>query len=350
MLFGGLLCLVCWELLRKRFFLLGSFFVIGLLFLGTYGIFVGRTGGLIWHPLWPPHELLRTFSWYGYDEKIYTFSHQHVIRGLIETEFYGFFLFLIGNLGTRIIGLLGLVLLIWKKRKFPSLFAFSLLVMLIISILIPLFFIQTGKVFEIIQMANYYLFFVSLFACFGLAKFSSLQFRFSKVIKVLCLVVFVSFTLPSAFVVYKNKVVDAAVRTDLTQPYFQTLAFLRGKGNYDQTVLELPTVDVSSKIESVSFWYNQSSPSVSVFSDKRTYFSFTGIEFPGMRDNARGRNLSLVLALREHPSVELQKKVVAFLQKENIVYIISPAVFPALLQIRGMKEIYHNQYFIYQFF
>ncbi len=56
-------------------------------------------------PLWAPHNVLRdNLPWYGYDEKIRTYSEQSVIKGIITTELFALYVFLFGNLGTRLIG------------------------------------------------------------------------------------------------------------------------------------------------------------------------------------------------------------------------------------------------------
>jgi hypothetical protein len=348
-LFGGLLVVVALELLKKRFFPLAMLLVIGVIFLGTYEVFVGGTGGLIWHPFWPPHELLRGFSWYGYDEKIYTFSRLHVIRGLVQTESYGFNLFLFGNLGTRIFGILCLPLLLFKKPSWLNSFTVSLVVMTLISVLIPLLFIQTGKVFEIIQMANYYLLFCSLFAALGLSALLSLRFPFRSVVMIILSIIFLVLTLPSAFNTYNDTVESAKETFDLTQPYYQALFFLRERGSYNQTVLELPSRNIRPTVNDIHYWYANSNPAVSAFSDKRMYLANMGADFPGMDTSARFRDISQLLNYRDNPSRKKAKKVGALLKRNKIVYIFSPYSVASLLSIKDMRKIYHNTYFVYQF-
>src|SRR3989338_4585544 len=176
-LLGGFILFSLIESIRKKnYLILVSLFTSGILFVVTYGIFRDISSTLIFAPLWAPHSVLvDNMPWYGYAEKMYTYTKLSVIKGIIETELYSWYVFIFGNLGTRLIGLLFLLLFFLKKRKKPSLFTIVLLIMTAISILIPLFFIQSGKVFEIIQMAWYFLFFISLFAAFGLRAFFDLR-------------------------------------------------------------------------------------------------------------------------------------------------------------------------------
>jgi hypothetical protein len=344
-LFGGLAPIVFYELWQRRFFLFQACLVIGLIVLGTYWIFVGGTGGLIWYPLWPPHELLRSFSWYGYDERMYTFTHEGVIKGLIKTELFGFSLFFLGNLGTRIFGLFSLVLLL-KKRIKLNIFPISLIVMMVVSILIPLLFIQTGKVFEIIQMATYYLLFCSLFASIGLTAFFSLHFRFHRIVKAFILLIFIFLTIPSAFYTYSSTIKEAKNTKNLTDPYYTALLFLRNHGEYNQTVLALPDKSASSSINDLNSWYKTSDPTVSVFTNKRMYLANGGIDFPGMDYKARISSLSAVL--QDIDSNQTQK-VDTFLRENHITYIFSSYQLSPQLLTGNIKEIYHATYYVYQF-
>ena len=82
-------------------------FFIGILFATTYGILRDPSSVLIFAPFWAPHSvLIDNMPWYGYAEKMYTYTKLSVIKGIIETELYSWYVFFFGNLGTRLIGLL----------------------------------------------------------------------------------------------------------------------------------------------------------------------------------------------------------------------------------------------------
>lgn len=78
-----------------------------------------------------------------------------------------FLVFFIGNLGIRIIGILG----IEKKQLKSDLFIF-IFAMMAFSFLPPLIFIQKGNPWNIVQFFYYFLYFAGLFAAYGLRKVS----------------------------------------------------------------------------------------------------------------------------------------------------------------------------------
>lgn len=348
---GGLAFVAGMDLLKKRtaLFITGS--IIAVLFLGTFWVFAGGSGSLSLLPLWGPHHLLQSFSWYHYDEKILAYTQNSVILGILKTEGEGLFLFLFGNLGTRLIGLLLLLILLFKKHQRPSLFSWTIIVMLFIALFVPLFFIQSGKVFEIIQMTEYYTFFVSLFAAFGFAAFFRL--RFNPLLKGVTMILVVILTLPSA--------VDAAgdigkvfdTQRSLTQPYFRTTAFLAQHGNYDSTVLELPSKNIEPTDESLRYWYGLGNPAIGAFSNKRMYFNNQFIDFPGVDVTPRYSLLKELVFFVTTPmrsnDPSMQKKIIKMLQENKIHYIYSTYDVSAFKNLRGLKRIFsHPPYVVYE--
>lgn len=342
LLYGGFGILVLATLRKRQFYLLGIFALAGCISLVTYGVFVGKSGGLIWFPLWAPHDVLHTFSWYGYDEKIYTFTKEHVMKSLVEIETYGLILYIFGNLGTRLIGLV-LLLLFLKKKHMPSAYTIMLCAMLFVALGLPIFFIQTGKVFEIKQMGMYYLFFCALFAAIGFSQFFSLQFRFQRIIKAFFFIIIILLTLPSSILAYTQIWSVTQQSVSLSNPYYRAMSFLKTQGNHNDTVLVIPS-NVRAREQDISEWYKHSIPEVGAFSNKRLYLSFGVMEYPGMNSLGRIKELTEFLS---QPSINAKE---AFLKKYQIHYIFSPVKQPLLEKISGIKKIYDDQYVIYQFF
>jgi len=346
-LLGGLAILTAMELLKKRFLLLSALLVIGALFLGTYWVLADRSARLLYYPLWSPHKvLIDHLPWYGYGEKYYTYSKLSVISGLIRIEIYGLYVFLIGSLGTRIIGLLALPLLFLRKKKRPSLFTITLAVMTAISILIPLFFIQTGKVFEIIQMAWYFLFFCSLFAAFGLGALTS--FKYNRLFKALLVIVIVLVTLPSAYEKYLNYWNITRQREKLSGPYFSAMEFIRSQGTYDDTILEVPKRDVGSTEKALLSWYDSSSPAIVAFANKRSYLNNEYIEFPGVDVYPRISLLKKILILdKTSPSTleyqNLEEEIIKRLKNDKIVFIYCPHSLGPFDKIENIHRVYENE-------
>lgn len=352
-LLGGFLLYALYELYKKRWFIVWVIAGILVLFLGTFWVFSGGTGFLIFYPLWPPHRLLQSYSWYGYDEKMYTYTRLGVIKGLIQTELDGLNMFILGNLGSRTIGLFFLILIFIKNKIFPSKFAITLFLMALISILVPMFFIQSGKVFEIIQMSHYFLFFVSIFAAFGFSYFFSLNFN--KVIKFFLLTVIVLITIPSTISDIPKYQATLKTATSLSNPYFQTMNYLSSLKDYNSTVLEIPDSKTQPNDKSITKWFNSSNPGITAFSNKRSYLSNQYIEFPGMNIAQRYRILKKIILIEKldienvSRKNEIAKEIKTELIKDNINFIFSPYKLSNITIIKGVKQIYENKpYYLYE--
>lgn len=344
--FGGMIFIILLELRKKRFVLMKAFLVIVGIFLGTYWVLADRSARLLFHPLWAPHKvLLDNLTWYGYEEKHYTYSRYGVIRGLIKIETYGLFVFIVGSLGTRAIGILAFPIAFFRKGRKHLLFTLTMLAMLAGSLLVPLFFIQTGKVFEIIQIAWYFLFFAALFAAWGFA-FLLRSIR-PKILKGLFLLVVLAATLPSASESFRTHVLSIS-KESLSSSFFKACAFLKNQGDWSDTVLEIPPDWVSPTPESLKSWYNGSSePRLSALANKRSFVANQFIDFPGTDVSSR---LSLIqkIVLAQQGKIGMAA-VVKELKKHQIVYVYSPYELNVLEGETNVTKIYEDsQAWIYQ--
>ena len=216
-----------------------------------------------------------------------------------------------------------------------------------ISILIPLFFIQSGKVFEIIQMAWYFLFFISLFAAFGLRAFFDL--RFNKIIKIVFFVVIILLTLPSAYEPYKSYFNAIHSRgSSLSDPYFQAMQFLKSEGHYNKTVIEIPDKKVNDKEKSILGWYSGSSPAIVAFGNKRSYLSNEYIDFTGVDVKPRIDFIRKIILLNNLPLnksreyANLQKEVKQGLKDNKISFIYSPYPLLSFEKMDSIHKVFEN--------
>ena len=353
-LVGGLLIFTLVEIFKKRYIIIFSLLGVAILFFATYWVFAGGSGYLIFYPLWPPHRILQTYPWYGYDEKMYTFTKFNVIRGIIQTELDGLNVFILGNLGTRLIGLLFLVLIFIKNRKLPSYFALMVFLMAAISIMVPMFFIQSGKVFEMIQMAQYFLFFSALFAAFGFSYFFSL--RFNKYVKIIIFALIVIITLPSLVENLKNYYYTAKTAQSLSTPYFQTLSFLSKQENYDATVLIMPGQGTKTDSDSLLQWYRSSTPEIMAFSNKRSFLSNQYIDFPGADKERRLDFIKNMIIFTSTPAtsskyLDRKEKIIKELRDKKIHFIFSSYEVLSFVDIPEIKKVYKNYpYVIYKIY
>lgn len=345
LLVAGLMILVLFEAIRKNYIPLFSMLFAALLFLSTYWVFVGRSGSFIWAPLWAPHKVLvDNLPWYGYAEKQYTYSRLGVMRGVIEIEVYALFIFIIGSLGTRVLGLLANLTNFVVKRQKPSAFTVTLFFMTLVSLAIPLFFIQSIKVFEIIQLTWYFLFFTSLFAALGFSQIFRL--RVPKIVKIFAFIAVIVVTLPSAY----EKMVGYFIipRFSMDSDYFEGMKLLRSEGKYEDTILELPDKKYRDSKDSIKQWYGRSTPSIVAFSNKRSYFNSEYIDFTNLPVDSRILDLErLVLFDKESTESNLynyhKKEIENFFEQNSITYIYSPDDLGTLKTINGIKEIYGKE-------
>ncbi|MDO8659099.1 MAG: hypothetical protein Q7K54_00690 [Candidatus Parcubacteria bacterium] len=349
-LIGGFIVLCMAEGIRRRNYpILVALFASGVIFAITYGILRDPSSTLIFAPLWAPHSVLvDNMPWYGYAEKMYTYTKLSVIKGIIETELYSWYVFAFGNLGSRLIGLLFLPLFLFNQFRKPSFFALTVLIMAAISILIPLFFIQSGKVFEIIQMAWYFLFFISLLAAFGLYAFFEL--RFNKIIKIVLFLIIILLTLPSAYEPYKSYFDTInSPGSSLSDPYFKAMQFLKSEGNYNETILEIPDKNISPTQKDVLRWYRSSSPAIVAFANKRSYLSNEYIDFTGVDIAPRIEFIRKIILFSNMPMdnsakyMNLQKEVEQGLRNNKIFFIYSPYLLLSFEKMEFISKVFENQ-------
>ncbi len=347
-LLGSFLLLSLFQFFKKNYIFLAAFFFTGILFVITYGILRDPSSTLIFAPLWAPHDVLNSnMPWYGYAEKMYTYTKLSVIKGIIEIELYSLYIFFVGNLGSRLIGLLLLPLFLFTERKKPSFFTTTVLIMTVISILIPLFFIQSGKVFEIIQMAWYFLFFISLFAAFGFYKLFS--FSYSKTLKVIFFAAILLLTLPSAYEPYRGYFGAIQSRgSSLSDPYFESMQFLKSQEDYNKTVMEIPDKNIGATKNEVLNWHKASSPAIVAFGNKRGYLNNEYIDFIGVNIESRIDFIRKIILFNNMSTdnlkfASLKKEIEQGLKNNKISFIYSPYPLLLLENINFISKIYENR-------
>jgi hypothetical protein len=283
---------------------------------------------------------------------MYTFTRLGVIRGLIQVQIDGFLVFIVGNLGTRVVGLLIGIFLFIKQRKIPSIFGFILFTMMLIPILVPMFFIQTGKVFEMIQMTFYFLFFAALFAAIGLSYL--LNLKSPKIIKILILIVLITLTIPSALSEFPIYYRDFKTSESLSNPYFQMTSFLSLNKNYNATVLEMPPKDTQPTVKSINSWYISTSTGINAFANKSSFLiAQANTGFPEAEKDKRIDFLKkMVIFANSSKDFPVGAKLTEQIRKElytNVKYIVSSYEIKPLSLIKGTKLVYRNNlYFVYE--
>lgn len=318
---AGFCVFVVFELIRKNWSVLYSCILAGGVILATFYVFVGVGAGLFYFPLWPIERIMnQIFPNYDYKEKIDTYSRYRVIHGLISTHLTTLSIFLIGNLGTRFIGILLSPLIVLRNKKMPSVFSCILLSMMLVSVIVPLFFAQTIKPFEMIQMAWYYPFFGALFAALGFSFFFSL--KFSKSVKTFILIVIIIATIPvESIIIYKK--IASLLTVERTLFPDNSMRWLRNNGSYSDTVLYLPLNKSYTNKEALTNWFYRSSPYIAAFGNKRMYLGYQYTVAPNMPVDDRLEFVASInkIEYAEKSDNQMINKIIGDIKNRKIAYI-----------------------------
>lgn len=352
-LIGGFIIFIILELFNKNYSVIWAGILGGIIVLGTFGGFSGSGAGLFYLPLWPIYRVMdEIFPVYDYNEKISTYSKYGVMKGLFLTYLSGFSVLLIGNLGTRFFGILLLPLVFIKNKKLPSAFALIVIAMMTISVAVPLFFAQTIKVFDMIQMTWYYPLFASLFASIGIYSFFSL--KFSRAIKIFIAILFIFMTLPLVYDNTIRKVVPLITikRDHFSSDYFQAMNYLKNNGSYQDTVFELPLGPAYREQKNIYAWFNGFSVHIAAFGNKRMYVGNQFIIFPNMPVEKRLAFIESINKVEYSTRFNPQnaKQILDKIKTENITYIYADKKIKSFEGVSGISLVFKNsQAVIYKF-
>ncbi len=159
------------------------------------------TSLLVLEPFWFIHTMIESqdrFYWPRLATARHAFVGNKAVFKLFLVELVGLGIFLIGNLGTRIIGL---ITLIEKniKKDFDELDAF-IFIGGAVGLLMPLLFIQKGTAWNTIQFFYYFLFFANFYAAVALAKLMKLKSNY----KLVLIGVIILLTLPTSWATFRG--------------------------------------------------------------------------------------------------------------------------------------------------
>ncbi|MBI2032655.1 MAG: hypothetical protein HYT09_03340 [Candidatus Levybacteria bacterium] len=274
---------------------------------------------------------------------MYTYKKLSVIKGILEVESYGLIIYIFGNLGIRTIGLIGAFLFFVHEKRKNGFFLILLISICLVSLFVPLLFIQSIKVFEITQMTAYFLFISAIIGSFGFAYFFNLLKI--KILQIAAFIIILIIALPSAYESFVGFSNVHLIGVKISDPYFESMNYLKSDKNYFSTVLEIPGPFTTSEEKSLNNWYGESSPHISAFGNKRTFLNNEFIDFPGQQLAPRMELLKLTLDLRNATGEEkllLQRGVKERLRQNKIVYIYSAVQEKNLEETEGIELVFQN--------
>jgi hypothetical protein len=201
---SGLFVFSLIKTIRKDNSFIKIFITSFIISLGLYLVTNKSSGNLLsLEPLWFVHSMIESTdrlylpNWalerynlmaYGWPAK------------LIFIEVVSVIIFLVGNLGTRVIGLWSIL----KSLKTKSLDGFDLMLftMMFISAAIPLMFVQKGTAWNTIQFFYYFLFFMNFYAAVTLSAW--LESKKSTLFKISIIIFFLVMTVPTTYSTIKD--------------------------------------------------------------------------------------------------------------------------------------------------
>lgn len=180
---------------------------------------------LVFSPLWFPHTMLSygdRLGWIKLENARNAYFQSGSWLKWFLAEGLALMIFLLGNMGTRVIGLLGLRQK--EKDKNNTIFNNFLLFGLLISFLLPLFFIQKGNSWNTIQFFYYFQFLASIFAGITLGKLW--EGKIKRIFVYLVSVIFIALTLPTSASTLKNDYLPGRPPARVSVEELEALSFL----------------------------------------------------------------------------------------------------------------------------
>lgn len=345
-------------------------FLTSLIGLFNFGIFktITRSGEsfLIFQPWW----FIRTMiivpdrvNWFDLELRRQFYLAKGGFRAIlriVEFETIAFFLFLVGNLGTRIIGFWEIGKSLLRKTIFKEPLETTLFFAMLTSFLIPLFFVQKGVAYNLIQFMQYFLLIFSFFAAISLYHFLNL-FK-SKMVKVLILVIFFAFSIPTVV----GNLLDFYGKNPLviiSNQELKALNFLKNKAEKDDIILTKSFNPYASGLYKHQPWpiYAwESTGYVSAYTSQQTYCTDEGqLRILAINPEGRIKKANTLFDLKPlydqngnflhyAPTEDISlKQKGEFLEEEKIDFVylrqeetdeVQKEIFTQL----GLKEIFEN--------
>ena len=346
----GLLLFAVWNILKRRDFLFFKVFLASsFLYIFVYFLLLGKPsfGVFVFQPFWFLESMFAASDRF-YSPKLAEAMISYKTRGVIFKYIliysFSFLVFLIGNLGTRIIGFLEIKQLLKSRGSFDPwvVFAFSIILS---GIILPTLFLQKGTAWNTIQFFYYSLFFMGILAGVwmgGIVERHCLSF-FGKSIFILFLILL---TVPTTIISLKNIYLTPRPPAFLPKEEIEALNFL--KKMPEGVTLTFPFYPLNKKIFEVSkpLYLYDSTSYVSAFSNKTTFLEDeNNMEIMGYNWKDRKSEVENWFIGKNFDSS------ISFLKKYKIkyIYLVNDQKLPFFEDDLGLGLIFSNsKVFIYQ--
>ncbi len=280
---------------------------------------------------------------------------------IIEFETIAFFIFLVGNLGIRVLGFWEILKIFGKKIVFRNPLQTSIFVTMLTGFLIPIFFVQKGVTYNLIQFMQYFLLLFGFYAAISLYNFLSL-FK-SRVLKIVIFSVFFALSIPTVI----GNLVEFYGKNPLaivSNQEIEALSYLKNHTTEKDIILTKPFNPYSRSLYKHQPWpiYAWDSTGyVSAYTGRQTYCTDEGqMRILAINPEERIKKANAFFGLEPvydqnknllhyfpADNIPLEQKA-EFLEKENINFIylrqeetdeVQKETFARL----GLEEIFRNE-------
>lgn len=282
----------------------------------------GAEGFLMFLPWW----FVRTMIVSRLDWMDLEFRRQHYLAQgtlkanlrVVQLELEAFLIFLVGNMGMRILGFyqLGQEVIAKRFTIFKNQFEVMLLVSMITGFLIPMFFVQRGIIYNNIQFMQYFLLIFGFYAAIATYKFiSGVK---NGIFKILIMVVIIALSIPTVvgnLVEFYGK----PPLSKITKEELLALDYLKSNSSSKDIILTMPFNKYLYTKYPTQPWPNYawySTAYIPALASRTTYLSSE--EQALITNYPMKERLEKMKTFFDRGDVEFNKK---FLAEKNISYI-----------------------------
>jgi len=233
----------------------------------------GSEGLLLFEPWW----FIRTMvvatdklNWLDLELRRQTYLEHHSYLRVAQIEIEAFLIFLLGNMGMRFLGFGQLFK--FRKNFFKNYFAQFIALVLLISLVLPMLFVQKGVPANTIQFFQYFLLIFGILAGVSIAQF--LTKISSKWLQIFIGLVIILLAIPTQIgllKVFYSRPAFAQISND----ELVALKFLQHNSMQNAIILSPPFIKKEYHFATPPIWLWSDTSYISAFSSRRTFVSDT---------------------------------------------------------------------------
>lgn len=328
------------QLIRDR-----SIYILSLSFMGFglaaflyYPNIQVSSSFLIFEPWWFIRTMIvepSRLDWLDLEYRRQTYIYENNLKRVIYLESIGFLIFFFGNLGMRFLGLWDLVKVSIKSLKDNFYLLFALIIL--ISLVFPLLFLQKGVAPNTSQFLQYFLLLFGLLAGISTSKFlKALRLTPSKIVAASLIILFSIPTQVGLLFEFYNRGAYAMISKDEVT----ALDWIKNNIGNDAIILNPPydpELNLRDKIPHVWDWSDTAY--VSALTGRTTYFEDQEqVDIMGYDWGGRAETKKIIFKTADVDVFSQKLKN----SRSNILYfpkILKPKIDPSLA---GLKRIFEN--------